>query len=802
MQSVCGDFWRNSIEDGRREILECAAFPLFPSTLTNLLRAVSGSGRSNDESIPSQSLFDLTAENSAQESLDYFTHLSEITLLLQEPSESFSRELKGQTVVITLENDLHLPSGQTLPAKSQGVLVSRSGEEVMAVKWAVELSGWPILFSLMAAAIEGPQGSKSAEWSKFVDTSDLVGVLSGGMAMVKSILVSDSSCISQLVHSPDLAASNNKAPGTSLDFLSILFGLTNPVAIARNEVRWKEAVANAMSTISILIPHYPNRIWSEIRAAGFFAFARQDFCTIKTIIERDTHVGEFSSTVSALNLVVKLAENVQRGQFQNDLQTIYNRSNSMAHMIQFLFHTVWTRFQGWRYISPRQKADISTALCSIFTSVLRNPTSTLHLSRPDLQEPLHALNTVVYNLLVRASSDFDLSPLLNLITAPMYGTFGSRNRLVDRAPLERALCSGLRLAFYIAVANNATGVDSDNGILAIVTRTLSDRGGETDSLHVVEAVFDIAMSPYLEDETAISAMEFLQMLMIEAKSAQSTFSFMACLKSPKTTSEQFVDMLAKGARSPEVQDMAWQTLRIMAEAQPALTRFCFKIDGEGERQAERSIALHVAFKSIAQWEKLVGENPRLLSRAVGLLQDLYDYHPDLVEILNVAEDAALWKAIGDFATLIQPSVDSISHSQTLMQDDEEGQGKITAYVGRCFSRSAKASVLELLHTILDRATASRDAKLFERTDVKTALNLLKSGKPFADMMADSTVSSFDPELRAREAGRIYTVLTPRYLELLQNRLPMFMRTFGDSYLFSEYSRALYPWSLTHSRCFF
>jgi hypothetical protein len=792
--SVCGDFWRNAASDGRRDVLECAAFPLFPIPLIELLTGLSGAGTvktdevEGDDQFDDAELLDVSPRETVKQSFDYFSALDQVTLMFKGSGAhdgGFTRELRGQTVIITLENDLELPCGQVIPAKTQGVLVSRSGEDTMVVKWAVnDLSGWRMLVSLMQAALARDEAGrrKAQDWSRFVDTSNLTGVLSAGLGYVRDLLSVDPSLADQLVDVQDLSASvirsSNKASAS--DLLLISFALLDQTVVVRQEESWRRAIASATSIVSILLYKFPQRIWSELRSSGFFTFTRQDVLTLRIIIDRDIQAGEYTSTINVVNLIVKLAEHVQLGQFQADPETVHNRSLTMANTIQFLHQSVWTRYRGWRYTSTRQKAQVATALAKLYSSVLRNPTFTAQYTRPGAQLPLNALNDVVCDKLVRTSSEFDLLPLLDTITTPLYGASGSPVHQVDRAPLERALFAALELAYHIAVACQAIGTHADLSILSVLSRT-TDGHSETDTLHVTEAVFDIATSPYLEDRTAVAALRFLQILMIQGRTAESPFSFMACLRSPQETSDRFVDLLARGARSAEVQDAAWQVLRSMAETQPALARFCLHKD-----QETKSIALEVAVKTVTQREQVAKANARLLTRSIGLLQDLYDHHADLVDTLQIASDAKLWTAVLDFVLEVQPGgavVDRPAMDAKNAGDDENNV--VDAYINRCYMRSAKASAMRLLHTVLVNSASSRDEETVSRPDVKTALALLKADTQSARLLADATASAFDPELRVEQAGLIQTILPAAYLEMLQNPAPTHMRLFGDVFTFGE-----------------
>lgn len=655
----------------------------------------------------------------------------------------------------------------------------------MVVKWAVDLSGWKMLVSLMQAALARDEAGrrKAQEWARFVDTSDLTAVLSVGLAYVRVLLSVDPTLADQLVDAQDLSASVvRSSDGTAAqDLLAISFALLDQTIVVRQEENWRKAIASATSIISILLPKFPQRIWSELRSSGFFTFTRQDVLTLRIIIDRDIQAGEYTSTINALNLIVKLAEYVQLGQFQNDPETVHNRSHTMANTMQFLHQTVWTRYRGWRYTSTRQKAQVATALTKLYNSVLRNPSFTAQYTRPGAQLPLNALNDVVCDKLVRTSSDFDLVPLLDVITTPLYGASGSPVHQVDRAPLERALFAGLELAYNVTAACYAMGTQADTSILSVVSRTTDGRN-EIDTLHVIEAVFDIATSPYLEDHTAVAALRFLQILMVQARSIESPFSFMACLRSPQETSDRFVDLLARGARSVEVQDAAWQVLRLMAEAQPALARFCLHKD-----QEVRSTALNAAIRAVKQWEQVAKMDARLLCRSIGVIQDVYDHHADLIDILEISSENDLWKAVSTFALEVQPSGGSVDRQaiDAKNANDEDENNVVDVYVNRCYLRSAKASAMRLLHTVLVISASSRDQETRKRTDVKTALALLKAGDSTARLLADATANAFDPDLRAEQVGLIQTVLPAAYFEMLQNPAPVHLRLFGDTFTFGE-----------------
>jgi len=788
--SVCGDFWRNAANDGRQEVLEWAAFPLFPVTLVELLTAVSGagseaSGSAHGEEDAEMELLDVSPRETVKQSFEYFSALTEITLKFRDSAvggiDGYSRELRGQTVTITLERDIVLPCGQVIPSKTRGVLASRSGED-MIVKWAVELSGWRILVSLMQAGLARDEDArrKAEEWSHYIDTSDLARVLSTGLTFVRNVLSVDSTLAEGLVDAQDLSASTLKSKNGAVanDLLTITFALLQQTAVVRQEETWKSAVASATSIVSMLLLKFPQRIWSELRSSGFFTFARQEALTLRIIIDRDVQSGEFTSTVNALNLIVKLAEHIQLGQFQVDPETVHSRSNTLANTVQFLHQAVSSRYRGWRYKSSRQKAEISHAISKLYNSVMANPTFLAHLTWPDTSLPLGSLNAVLFDKLINTASDFDLVPLLDTITMPLYGSTGSPVYHADRLPLEKALCAGLELAYNVLVACYATGIGSELSILSFVSRHAEGQS-ETDALHVVEAVFQISTSPYLDDATAVAALRFLHMLMLQAQRAESSFSFMACLRSPQATSDRFVDLLARGSRSLEVQDAAWQTLRTMTVAQPALARFCLQTEPD-----VRSKALNLAVEAIKGWEKASKSDARLLSSAIGLLLDLYEHHTDLVERLGLSTDDQLWTSLSEFTLEIQPgsiAIDRTALTEQAVTDEDENM--LSRYVDSVFLRAAKGSSIKLLNTVLSVATSSRDGTAMQRSDVKPALRLLQSEGGLARLLADSTSSAFDPDLRMEQVALIQTVLPSTLLEMVQSVAPASIRCFGDNYLF-------------------
>ena len=792
--SVCGDFWRNAANDGRQEVLEWAAFPLFPTTLVELITAVSGAGSVGSGSVygeedPEIDLMDVSPRETVKQSAEYFSALTEITLKFRDSAvggiDGYSRELRGQTVTITLETDLVLPCGQVIPSKTRGILASRSGED-MIVRWAVELSGWKILVSLMQAGLARDEDArrKAEEWSLYIDTSDLARVLSTGLTFVRNVLSVDPALADGLVETQDLSASTLRAKKgeTVNDLLTIAFALLQQTSVIRQEETWRSAVASATSIVSMLLLKFPQRIWSELRSSGFFTFTRQEALTLRVIIDRDIQAGEFTSTVNALNLIVKLAEHIQLGQFQVDAETVHSRSNTLANTVQFLHQAVSSRYRGWRYTSSRQKAEISYAISKLYHSVLANPTFLANLTRPDTPFPLGSLNAVLFDKLINTASDFDLVPLLDTITMPLYGSTGSPVHHADRLPLEKALCAGLELAYHILVTCYAAGTGPELSILSFVSRHAEGQS-EIDALHVVEAVFQISTSPYLDDATAVVALRFLHMLMIQAQSAGSSFSFMACLRSPQATSDRFIALLSRGSRSLEVQDAAWQTLRTMTVAQPALARFCLQTESDG-----RSKALDIAVEAIKEWENVSKSDARLLSSAIGLLLDVYEHHIDLIEGLGLSTDDRLWTSLSGFTLDIQPgsiTVDRTALTEQAMADEDENV--LSRYVDRVCLRAAKGSSIRLLNTVLTIASSSRDAATTQRTDVKTALELLRSEGGLARLLADSTLSAFDPDLRMEQVALIQTVLPSTLLEVVQTVAPASTRCFGDNYLFGQYS---------------
>lgn len=764
-------FWLNATADGRKEIFECAAFPLFPVALVDLLRATCGAGSRQDYS---SLQLDTSAAGNSKHAWEYLNDLDEITLLFKASSDNYTRELKGQSVVITLEKDVELPSGQVLSAKTQGLLVSRPGEDQMVVKWSTYLSGWPILLSLLFAAVSSPNSEIVAKWRQFVDTSDLSAILASGLRFIQDLLTVNPDLALQLINVEDLATSTSKAPTTSVqpDVLSIALSLLDKNVITRSEPSWRQAVSSGIAIITALLPLYPQRAWSGLRSSGFFSSNRQSILTLATIIERDSRDAEYSATINCLTLITKLAEHVQLGQFQLDLQTVHGRATTLANTVPFLHQAIWARYGRWRYSNLGQKSQIAAGLVRFFTCVLRNPTSTAQITHPDVQLPLQALNTAVYDRLVKTSSDLDLLPLLEIIREPLHEYKKEQNRVVDRRPVEEALRLGLDLARHIVVVGQASNLNSGLGLLSSVTNS-KERDHETDTLHVIEAVFSLATSPYLQDSTAVSALRFLDMLMLYAHGSGTAFSFMACLRSPKTTSARFVDLLARGARSMQVQGVAWQVLRTMTKFQPALARFCLKSEDD-----VRSVALDVALHSITASDALVKDDPALLAHAMGLLNDIYDYHPDLVSGLEIGTDAKLWQAVERFASAIQVEVSLLSRED--FGNDEEDD-LVDAYTRRCYRRNAKASATRLLHSVLSQSLEMP----VDRADSKTALELLKSATSFKILLADSVSNAFDQELRAEQMAIIKTVISGPYIALLQERIPNSLREYGANYLFDK-----------------
>jgi hypothetical protein len=74
----------------------------------------------------------------------------------------------------------------------------------------------------------------------------------------------------------------------------------------------------------------------------------------------------------------------------------------------------------------------------------------------------------------------------------------------------------------------------------------------------------------------------------------------------------------------------------------------------------------------------------------------------------------------------------------------------------------------------------------QRSDIKTALKILQSEGGFARLLADSTSSAFDPDLRMEQIALIQTVLPSTLPEMVQIVAPASIRCFGDNYLFGQY----------------
>lgn len=118
---------------------------------------------------------------------------------------------------------------------------------------------------------------------------------------------------------------------------------------------------------------------------------------------------------------------------------------------------------------------------------------------------------------------------------------------------------------------------------------------------------------------------------------------------------------------------------------------------------------------------------------------------------------------------------------------DEDENVLSRYVDRVCLRAAKGSSIRLLNTVLTIASSSRDAATTQRSDVKTALELLRSEGGLARLLADSTLSAFDPDLRMEQVALIQTVLPSTLLEMVQTVAPASTRCFGDNYLFGQYS---------------
>lgn len=804
---ICNDYWTCMTalkpSDNRSEILQEAKFPLFPSALPELLHALNGRGDRSTRDDPADDT------SSVKKAFEYVSSIQGITTMVVEQDGVTKRELKkGGIVNITLLQDLILPSGQIIPAKTDGQYLGQTnglaGTRTI-VRWNIALSGWDILSSLLLAAVG--DRALAERWSQFIDTSDLTAVLNSVLGFVKDAVQVRPDLVKGLINSEDLSDSTIAKP-SGPDLLSIACALLQKESVARQDPKWQKSVGAAFGIARCLLPKYPRRIWSELRRASFFPSSSSSHNILQVLINQGNASGQYELVIAALHLVEALVDDVELGQFQQEAQVLYVRSNATASTINFLHQAVWTRHRGWRYADGRQKAQITSSLTVIYNKVLRNPTYTSQFADSTAQVPLSVVNAAVWDQLVVTSSDVDLLPISDVIKAPIYGIATSSGAASSSAEHAAAVSDILELAYRLLSIGLTAGVDGSAGLLRVIC---SFTAASEDAAHFIEAVFDIVTSPYTRDATVIYGLRLLTILMIYAAGVvQTPLSFVACLKSPKHTSEEFTSLLSAGGRSADAQDAAWTALRTMLAVQPALGRLC--LFAEGVEGRGRSAGLQTALDIISTWNA-AEHDPRMLARAIGLVKDIYQYQPDLIEKMSLGKmpgstttdenstAGKLWKAICTAAAELNPPLRKIDVAMDLSSDD--GQEAVSEMVSGCYRREAKGLAISLLATVLEGFDGQTGKETEGREDLASALSLLyvvsppdpqsqdeaknKASERLKRLMSDSVGQSFDPGLRSDALEEVRRILPISSFDGLSEKEPLALRRFGEQYSFGEIS---------------
>lgn len=743
---LCDSFWTTSLEDpSTSDILDLPLFPYHPTMLLDTLQALTGAG-----TLSPQAIDDLSgaAIDATRNVFDHFSALD--TLVVQLPpidlSEHFDRKIREDTGAVIRENrqPIILPGGIVIPAGTPGVEISKSEAKLPILKWYIDVSGWTLLASLLESSIGiHPVSSRNHSvhvsdlpnglafsWQDIGLQGDSMAILKSGLGFIESIFRGDPELVPIVLK----AMYGNDAPEQS--FLRLVFA---SIHSARSVPGHSPVVGLAVSILSTLIHHFPGRIWIALRENNFFIDRRsgQPGWAVD-VIEQESQLGQYLVTIAILQLVKRLAEQIEGARYTSAPQAAKIQGHILRDIILVLHVKVWTTYQSWRYDHLIDRTRIGRELASIYVTLVRNAHAEASvLMRQDLA------TAALLDKLVVSPAGSDLSPILDSIAQSHHQIpFLRRNgRHEEAEAAENLLQNNLSLVYHLLLLGSA------------ISQLLWQKTREGD--HPIELLFSYITSPAFSESTAKTAAIVLQAL-VTLTPTENQGSLLGALRQPELTAQMVQGILADPASTLVLQREIWRLLKAASASQPGLVNLMITGKSTPTSSGDEMTALDTAKSMITAYDEIWQTDPETLAVVMDFLLAIWDNFPDTSELKENTGDLDFWTAIKKLGQQGQPGA--------ALAEDE------SAVQQYCYRRMARACALRILANVIG-------------TSVKSGLELLSDAAALKTIVGEAMHNSCDPELQQSLNESLEATFGDGVWQDVTTREPSDFRRYGSNFVY-------------------
>lgn len=858
---ICRQYWEYDFKHGiaRRAIFDVARsrFPIQVRPLIRLLRAMTGAGFLDTDPLYSSTarpddptLFGDrdTCDTHVfffMEQMPTFSQVIPLSActgvhsLYEKQPERYGSS--GNSGLIYVNNrPIKLPGGSTLPARSQGRLLSGDGGDLMVVCWKHQHSGWKLLLEFLTEYVNRRRLSgsmtpfhdvsferKSSDTAKELHLEDIGveihpsqedAVATDILDLVRSLIQDNPDQAQQLMDSLEQRSQTPAdAQATSLIQLT---SMILEEALSRSNAQpgfhqKASLVTSAMSVLSALLslPGHAAGVWVFLRSTpSLFASERgTGFASIALAAERAT--GQYTMTLALLHLVQKLFQEASSNVLSDTPRLRQVKDEVLLRARQFIHAEIWVEHLGWKYTNLGDRFEIGRRIAALYTDVLEN-SSPLISNRPFVQ-----LSQGVADAFIFRPAISSITPLVSSINTGSYllrSLFASR-RNGDAGKLIYLLGAYLKILRVLLSIKLNSGSTSKSSLLeqSLCSR-VAVAGGVTpqDAFRSKMDVIDIlALYTKERDLGSVIPLEAMRVLYLLC----STFSvvqppsatIIGHLSNPESTVTSLVRIVQHPYDDLQLRLGVWRFISLAVDREPALAtlfvtgQFRTPIEltpweeSKGKESSSKELtlkpknnsAVDVAREMLAGWRALWDATPELLAGVLQFLNAVWQHGLEHLTVLSqIAKDGEFWNQIVGIITEELPPAPDYEADDLVEIDGVPHLATHEAISMHCNRIVAKSHAIQIIALDIglqrqhqNQGVIKGEARPLSFAKIEPQLT---SSEDFSELLSEATPSSYAPSLHDDLVAQLDNLVKDLKVEQLQPLIPVTEREFGDDFSFS------------------
>lgn len=355
--------------DGERQLLDLHArrFPLRPDGLLGMLRALSGSAPALDP-------------ESAERTCAYLASLPYLTCavatrpgIVAQPFEISNSDPTLFTVV--KPSGMQITAQVSIPANSEGRLVSSGASSNSVVQWDLTAQGWNAwlwiygLLEQYAGSSKFRPASRKEGADPFVaddqQSSRLSPVDSGQSVAEQTIAHALDLWSKDLLSPTPFSFQQSDSSDALTQAAQIGFAILDR-AISSGALDLTDA---GLRFITALLPSSPGVIWSLLRSDKAALFALKASKGRRTLLSACKAAGSYKCLLSLIELVYALVLEAQRS--QNIPSHFKTKASVLEDAFRYLDEAIWSeKISAWRFSEPLERWRLLTNLSMLWSSLV------------------------------------------------------------------------------------------------------------------------------------------------------------------------------------------------------------------------------------------------------------------------------------------------------------------------------------------------------------------------------------------------------------------------------------------------